>query len=87
MFRSRNRSLYKSIILGLAFSLATLFGCATASSNSWHPKSAEELYMITGQATLDALHEYQQYMIDKLQYTPMPPNKAMELYLEDKNKG
>lgn len=43
--------------------------------------------MITGQATLDALHEYQQYMRDKLQYTPMPQNKAMELYLEDKNKG
>jgi hypothetical protein len=87
MFRRRSRNLYKSINLGLAFSITTFFGCATTSPESWHPKTRQEMVDLIGQTTLEALAQFAHHMRQQRRSQPMPPNESLKLYMEDKNKG
>ena len=78
----------------MALTLILASGCATGPtnphSNSWHHDSKEDMYRLMGQATLDALHQYDEYYNPQPyqhQATPRPLDKGLELYLEDRNKG
>lgn len=84
MQRPRARILYHIVNLGIAFSLATLFGCSTTRPNTWHPKSRAELVQLIGQTTMEAIHQYSQLSRGKQRSAPMPPNESLELYLEQK---
>lgn len=50
--------MYKTLILGI---LVLLAGCTSSLSRGWHPKSEQEMYILMGQAMLDAMNQYEAY--------------------------